>query len=168
MAFTPEDGTGVSGANSYLSLAEADSYWSDRGDATWTAADDDDKEAALLKATSFLDGSYRGRWIGQIASTDQGLSWPRDEAIDPDGRELTGVPSQIAEATAMLAREALSGDLAPVIDMDRRVKRQKLGPLEKEFAVENDFSGGKRYPFLGPILTGLLTSGRNNIMLRRG
>lgn len=167
MAFTPEDGTSVAGANSYLSLADADSYWADRGDTAWDDASDAEKQSALLKATSFIEGRYRGRWIGTISDTDQGLSWPRDDAYDPDGRLLSGVPSQVESATALMAREALSAELDATINMDNRVKKRKLGPLETEFAVENDFSGGVRYPFLGVTLSGLTTRGRNQILLRR-
>ena len=79
MAFTVEDGTGVSGANSYGSVADANTHWSDRtdDDDVWENADTSDKESALIDATDYIEGTYS--WIGEKKSKDQGLGWPRSD-----------------------------------------------------------------------------------------
>jgi hypothetical protein len=167
MAFTPEDGTGIEGANSYLSGEDADSYFADRGNTSWAAAEATTKMAALLEASSFLDGQYRGLWVGSLSSTTQGLAWPRTDAQDPEGRRLTCVTGRIQEAVCRVALEALGGHLSFAYDPDIQVKRKKLGPLETEFAVDTGRAPGKRFPFLDVLLGGFITAGHGMIALER-
>ena len=54
MAFVTEDGTGLAEANSYVSVAEADAYHADRGNAAWIG-EDSAKQSALIKATDYLE-----------------------------------------------------------------------------------------------------------------
>lgn len=63
------------GTNSYISLADAKTYFSTRlyADA-WTAADDDTKSSALIMATRKID---RQKFNGQKANYDQTLKFPR-------------------------------------------------------------------------------------------
>ena len=56
MALIVEDGSGLSGANSYASTAQADTYASDRGLTAWTG-DTATKEAALIRATDYLEAT---------------------------------------------------------------------------------------------------------------
>ena len=74
MALVVEDGTGLSTAESYISVADADTYHSDRGNALWTGTDAV-KEEALRQATEYLDATYD--WKGSISLTTQALNWPR-------------------------------------------------------------------------------------------
>ncbi len=55
----------IVGTDSYVSVADADTYWTDRNNLDWATTDVADKEKALRDATVFIDGSYEGRWIGQ-------------------------------------------------------------------------------------------------------
>lgn len=87
MAIIKEDGTIVAGANAYAALDEVDLYHEDRGNAIWTSADDETKEAAMLRATAGLESKYRGRWFGfkadhNAANAPQFLAWPRRDDID--------------------------------------------------------------------------------------
>jgi hypothetical protein len=63
MTIIVEDGSGIIGANSYASVAYADSYFTLRGITTWTGANSL-KEAALIKATDYIDLRFRRRFIG--------------------------------------------------------------------------------------------------------
>lgn len=78
--------TTVGGAtsDSYISVADADTYFSRRPNATaWTdLTDDDDKSKLLLWAMRSLNGLG---WIGGRYSTTQALDWPR-VAIRPTER----------------------------------------------------------------------------------
>ena len=112
MAFTLETGTGVTDANSYGSIAGADAYHADRGNALWTG-DDAVKQAALIRATDHIERAYRDRFIGTRSTSTQGLSWPRDNAYDDKGEALTLVPEAVAYATYEFALSALSSDLDP-------------------------------------------------------
>ena len=120
------------GENSYLSVADADTYWSDRNNSTWSAASDAEKEAALLEATQYLDKAYR--WRGEHpGSSTQLLAWPRNNVVDEQGRTRTGIPQEIKDATAELALEALGGRLVPVQDHGGAVKSQTVNGLSIEY-----------------------------------
>lgn len=114
MAFTPEDGTGVTGANAYIDAAFADAYFADRGgNADWTGADTATKQASIVQASDYLDGQYGHRYRGTKSTATQGLLWPRVWAKDDSGDALTGVPEQLKRACAELAERAVTGALLP-------------------------------------------------------
>lgn len=123
MAIVVEDGTGLANAVSYLSVANADSHHAARGNVRWTTGaaaavvTNEQKEAALVKATDFLDKFFGRKFIGGKYSQEQALAWPREDAIDPNGFDLRlEVPRQLKMATAELALRALLYDvLAPDI-----------------------------------------------------
>lgn len=131
MALVVETGAGLSTAESYISVADADARHTALGNTTWTGTDAV-KEAALRRATAYMEQAYRQSWKGTRLYRDQALSWPRYGAV-VDGYDLNSnyVPTDIANACADLALRALSADLAP--DLDRGIKREKVGPLETEF-----------------------------------
>ena len=137
MSVVVEDGTGLETANSYISLADADTYHSDRGNATWAAAASDAiRNAALIKATQWLDGQYRSRWVGFRKTDDQALDWPRYDAYDSDGYYLDSdsIPTRITYAQAEAALAIVDGiELSPSLKRGGRIKRKKTGPLETEY-----------------------------------
>ena len=49
-----EDGTGKSDANTYTSVIYADTFSEQRGRSAWLSLEDDEKAAALIKATEFI------------------------------------------------------------------------------------------------------------------
>lgn len=104
-------------ANSYASLAEAATYHSARGNATWTGSDTL-KEAALIRATQWIDGRYGDLWPGiRWKLRGQALDWPRVEAYDRDGTVLDydTIPVEVLNATCEAAlRELVTpGSLSP-------------------------------------------------------
>ena len=129
MAFTVEDGTNVAGANSYLSVGDADTYHDDRGNSLWAGADSV-KEAALIKATDYLSQRYGARWKYDKTNDSQALDWPRDGFSDVASNEI---PQQLKDATALLALEALSTDLNPSLSRGGAVKREKVDVIEVEY-----------------------------------
>jgi hypothetical protein len=166
MAFVVEDGTGKSDANSYISVADADSYWSDRGEPTeWGAADDTTKQQALVKATSYIDAHYH--WLtGSILSTTQALAWPRINASDRHGRAYDSdvVPAAVEDAACELAQKVLEGDdLAP--DVESRVSKEKVGPIEVEYAGGGS-SGTTSYSYVDQLLSGLVSSSVEAVVIR--
>lgn len=110
---------GAADANSYASLAEANAYHTARGNAAWTGADAA-KEAALIRATQWLDGRYGDQWPGiRWKLRAQALDWPRVEATDRDGTEIDydSIPSEVVSATceAALIELASPGALSPLV-----------------------------------------------------
>jgi hypothetical protein len=83
----------VLNTNSYVSIADADTYFETRIDsANWVDASDEIKEQALVTATALIDDNA---WIGSAVSSSQALAWPRKNAIYNDDR--LGLQVTIAE-----------------------------------------------------------------------
>jgi len=139
-----ETGGGLSNAESYASVADLDACAVAHGSpATWSAAGAEAKEAALRYATAWLDGRYE--WDGSILSTAQALGWPRSGASDPDGRELSGIPARLVRLTCQAALYHLEESLAAPLPRGGAVKREKVGPLEVEYADGAPASRGFHY-----------------------
>jgi hypothetical protein len=118
------------GTNSYVTLAEADSYFDDRLDvAAWDNATDLQKSQALMTATKVLDSL---EWTGVILSEVQPLAFPRtDSYFDPRLGYMTSlsstVPSQIINATYELAYHLLNND--GILDNTGSVTDLDVGPI---------------------------------------
>jgi len=83
----------VLNTNSYVEIADADTYFETRIDsAEWTSATDEIKEQALVTASQLVDNHA---WIGSAVSSSQALAWPRKNAIYNDDR--LGLQVTIAE-----------------------------------------------------------------------
>lgn len=109
-SFTVEDGDGLPGANSYLSVAEANDYHEGRGNTVWTVSTVTDamKQAALVRATDYIDKRFGTKFRGWKQTSTQGLQWPRLDAEDNSGYLLQDIPVQLKQATAEYALRSLS------------------------------------------------------------
>lgn len=149
MALTVEDGTGLAGAESYVSVAEADTYHTDRGNSAWTdIAATATKEAYLRDAVAFLDGVYESRFRGRRKERLQALAWPRVGFIDSDGFRWDSdeVPVPIKRAQMELALRRIDGELGK--DESRgesRFRDIKAGPVTIRYR-EHASSPSSRYP----------------------
>lgn len=106
-----EDGTGIPEANSYVTLAEADAYLTNRlRTETWAEAVEEDQIRALIQATQALDTLVP--WRGHKTFSEQGLGWPRLGVQSPDGPVIESdvVPNLVKHATIEMALELLRGD----------------------------------------------------------
>ena len=102
----------VKGTNSYATVLEADTYFSDRLDVTaWTSASEDRKSQALITATSMLDDLT---WNGAATDSSQILAFPRSGYyFDPRlgiTVEMIDIPLRIADACLQLAYHLLNND----------------------------------------------------------
>jgi hypothetical protein len=77
MALIVEDGTIVTGADTYVSRADAITYAANRG---VTLADSTTTDAMIRKACDWLE-SYADKFKGERVERDQPLSWPRDGVV---------------------------------------------------------------------------------------
>lgn len=153
MAFTVEDGTGIVDANAYIAVAAADSYFTDRGTvAAWTAATTQQKQAAIIKATDYIEARFGQRFLGLKLTTTQGLSFPRDSLYDRDGELVEGMPRPFLNAVCEYAVRALGSDLwnEPSRDPVGRlvVHKKQVGPIveDKRYAFNRDVSQLKPVP----------------------
>lgn len=126
---------GASNANSYGTLAEANTYFGDRLHASaWTSATNDNKTAALLWAAKLLDRSVVLN--GTRASATQALNWPRDGMEDESGNEIANnvVPQVVKDVQFELAILLLSSDRS----LENQASAQgltslKAGPVSLSF-----------------------------------
>lgn len=154
MALVVEDGSGLDDAESYLSVADADSYHTNRGNSGWDG-DETAKEAALRKATQYLDATYS--WKGSISSTTQALNFPRTNVFDSQGRDLSnGIPQKVKNATAELALVALSSELLANVDNSNYYKKEKVEGLEVEY--KDNAPATTQYLFADRMLSDLYSS----------
>lgn len=150
MTLIVETGSGLSNAESYASVAEADAYCTNLGLTAWTGVTAD-KEIALRKATTYLDATYA--WVGEIYDDTQALGWPRVEAYDNEGRDLNYiVPSKIKAATIELAIKALTSELLSDTTSANFITKEKVGSLEVEYAPGAPTS--TQYNIVGRMLNG--------------
>jgi len=137
MALTVEDGTGLAASDSYVSLADFETFIANRN--ITTTATDAAKEAALREATSFVDAGYLFPSTPLLAA--QALSFPRFSQYYIEGKLIDiGVPAKLEEAVCLLANEALSGSLTPMDDTSaiKRI-REKVDVIEEE----TEYAGAK-------------------------
>lgn len=132
MALIIETGAIITGADSYVSVADCDTYHAARGNAAWTGTDAV-KESAIRKAVAYLDGHYRNRLKGiMVDPINQLLAWPRyDVVIDGVTIASDTIPQRLKDAQCELALIALSADLAP--NVSAGIKREKVDVLETEY-----------------------------------
>lgn len=158
----------VVGTDTYLSVSDADSYWSNRGNTDWSAATTAQKEAALREATQYVDGAFN--FIGhQIL--ENVLAWPRNDVIIEQGNfagktyDSLTIPPQVKNAVAELALEALAARLAPSKERGGAIKREKVDVIDVEYF---EFApSGKVYSFASMILKPLTTGSKSNRKLTR-
>lgn len=103
-----ENGTGMTTANSYSTLEEANTYlYSMQANAdvalVWDSLSNDEKRAALISSTRYLDDKFR--WYGILYTEAQALQWPRTKNYDERGVLITAgtIPSILKKMTATLA-----------------------------------------------------------------
>ena len=151
MALTVETGAVIASANTYISEANADTYFSDRDDpAAWTGLTSAQKEAALIYATVALDAMFA--WSGEITSLTQSLAWPRSGASDTEGRTLVwnAIPQRVLDAECELALLHASTALNSTYDRGGDTKSEQVGPLRTEY-----FAGASVEPVV-PIISRLI------------
>ena len=140
MALIVEDGPGKVNAEAYCDAAFATAHHIARakGD-DWDAVDD--KEAALRRATDYIEQTYRGRWSGMRWTNEQALDWPRVDVAWPDSpqgyRPYNVIPVELKRACAELALRTAAGDL--LADLGRETLSEKVDVIEVTYA-----EGGSR------------------------
>lgn len=161
----------VKGTNSYVSLAEAESYFAERIDTdAWDTATAPDKEKALITATRLIDDKYA--FIGQVAATEQTLSWPRMGVAYPDPQRgtweqpgSTVVPSRVTRATLEQALHILLNE--NLLDSSNQTfEKIQIGSIK----LEDSASDFKAAPVMASqvnlLLKPLLAAGSSNTWWR--
>lgn len=157
MAFVVEDGTGKVDSNAYVSVEAFINYWIDRG-LDLTDREPDAVQAAIVKATDYVEVRYGQRWRGirsstaKAALTEQALSWPRAGVYTRDGVAIkeTVLPPKLIAAICEYAKRALSVELLPDPTVDPNVKSisTSVGPVREsiEYAGAGAVQTVRPYP----------------------
>lgn len=124
MTLVHEDGTGLANAESFASVATADTYFADRGNAAWAALTTTAKEQALRLATDHMGATWGALWRGYRKTEAQALDWPRVG--------WAGVPVAIERACCELAVRASAGPLT--VDEGPQVESERVGPIAVAYA----------------------------------
>lgn len=170
MSIIPETGAGLADADSYASIAAADTRCASLGLTAWAALAEADKEIALRKAALFM-ATYRPRWAGRRVYQHQALDWPRyNVAVDGFIVPSTTVPADVVNACIDLAARAGSGeDLLPDLDTgSNAIKKDKTGPLETEY-FQNTTDARERFVAVDALLAPYFgaAGGGNSIKVTR-
>lgn len=164
MSLICEDGTGKSDAESYISVADAGTYHSNRGNTAWAALSSDTvREQYLRKATDYMMAMYRNSWQGWRVDDEQALDWPRYGCV-VDGFDISSsiVPTPIKNACAELALKVASGEL--YADQTRGTISETVGPISVTYDVNTPQR--VRYSFVEAVIAPFLSAtGSNSAMM---
>lgn len=126
MAIIVEDGTVVTGANSYISEAELTAYATARG-VTLSG----DTEQLLIKAMDYIESLD---FIGLKYVISQPLQWPRwGVVIDGYYEQVEDIPQLLKDGLAEVAIAIDNGE-DPLADIARVKTKVKVGPISTEYA----------------------------------
>lgn len=160
MALTVENGAGLSNADSYLSVVDSDTYHSNFGNAAWASATTEEKEAALRRATQYLDTHYQ--WSGLPLTYTQALKWPRIYSDLPLEYQTWPVKA-IQNACAELALRSLSSSLY-TDQQDAQVTRKTVDVITVEYSTGVN-SGQVRFAIVDDLVK-LYTGGGSRLSFR--
>lgn len=146
-----ETGAGLADANSYADVAEADAYFADREIAAWSAATAQNRSAALIRATDYIDANYIFRSVKAV--DEQSLENPR--------YPLDTLSPYLVKATIELALQLLSID--PFAAVTQRDIVSETTTIEGALTDSKDYSQ-ERVNDAFPMITKIL----RNIATRRG
>lgn len=155
MALVVEDGTGVDGANTYVTRAGYIAYAAARG---VEINDDDPADYQLIKAMDYLSGL---NWKGQVLVAFQPLPWPRQFVyIGADVFPTDEVPKDVVSAQCALAMILDAGfDIAPVFS-GGLVTEDTVGPITTKYSDKfGPPTGAPNTPAVSALLKKWINSG---------
>jgi hypothetical protein len=134
---------GGTSANSYVTVAEADDYFSTSfGRTSWSSTISDNKEIVLIESTRLLD--LLVSWKGYVKSDTQALRWPRTYVPNIDG-PYNGVdtviesyisdsivPKDVKNAVFELAYSLLSN--GGFQSSENELSKVQVGPVSIDFS----------------------------------
>ncbi len=165
--FVVETGTGSTTANSYCSVATADTYHQDYGNPTaWVSATQTQKEDWLRQATRAVDLRWGGRYPGYSVTSTQALLWPMYGAVDKAGNSIDSdtIPVQLQDAVAYLAGQLAAGEsILPTAqtEADQSSRTVSVGGVSKSVTYRGARPAYAEFPAVDYMLErgGVITAG---------
>lgn len=131
---------GTSTANSYVTVAEADTYFeASFGRPLWATATPDNKAVLVINASRSLDSFME--WEGSKTNSTQSMEWPRKDTYDKAGLAYPSdaIPMPIKFAVYELCYHILAN--GGLNFAEQTVDRVKVGPVDVEFSKGSTDSG---------------------------
>ena len=131
-----ENGTGVAGANSYITAAE----WNDWTDARGITHSHSTEqiEHYIFRAMDYFENL---NFLGRKATDSQSLQWPRVEVIiDTYSIDSDIIPQQVKNAVYELVKLESDGD-SYLLPQSRQAVKEKIGDIEVTY---KDSAGMRR------------------------
>lgn len=156
MTIIVEDGGQVSGANSYVSLADARTLLADYGQDL--DADDTIAEQQLLSSMRYIE-AYREQFKGYKLTREQSLQWPRgDVYIDGWLSPSDEIPVELPRGQVFAAYEIANGESLQANDSGRKVSKEKVDVIEVAYFESSATEASVRYTRVDDELSALLDS----------
>ena len=159
-------------ANSYVTLAEANTYFETVPDSTtWDDKTVDQKNRALIAATRWIDTFV---FYGDRCDNGQALKFPRNNyKVDDVELACTAIPNDIKYAQYELAR-ALANDTSAITGTtgkDGNFEEVALGDLRVKYNTESQGTGAINnildvYPWLQSYLGAYMRGGAGAYQMR--
>lgn len=138
MALVVEDGTGLSAAETPVSVADADAYFLRRGVTAWAPLAGPDKETKLIQGTEFVSSEFGQRFSGIRLKATQALPFPRVGIVDEETNLIidpSPLPVNYVRAVLEATRAFIENDPYDPSGSDSGggvviEERKKVGPLE--------------------------------------
>ena len=172
MAATIDATLSGTSANSYVTLAQANTYFETVPDSTtWTNKTDDQKNRALIAATREIDNLV---FYGDRCDNGQALKFPRNNyEVDDVVLACTAVPNNIKYAQYELAR-ALANDtdaITGTTGKDGNFSEVKLGDIQVKYNTDSQGTGSVNnildvYPWLQSYLGAYMLGGAGSFQMR--
>lgn len=157
MAIIVEDGTNIPSANSYVTVAELDSFAALRG--YTLPALEADKAVLLIKGADYTE-AFRASFQGQKTYSDQSLQWPR-QPVYIDGYQIAGttIPQDLKNAQMQAAIEVsiAGGDIQP--NTGKNIKKEKVDVIEVTYQDNNGALYAPTFPKVDTYIDPLLKAG---------
>lgn len=155
MALVIEDGSVVTGANSYASAAGLSSYMSDRG--LFLGGLNGSPEQILLTAMSYIEAQ---NYLGTKGTKAQPLQFPRAGLyIDGFLVDEDEIPAELVFAQYETAIAIDAGN-NPLANLERATKSEKVGDIAVTYA--DDAKDSIELRALDTYLSKLVDGGRSN------
>lgn len=132
MALIVEDGSLVSGADSYVTLAEFKAWADKRGISYGT---DEAVTQQIYRAMDYIEGLD---FIGEKSDENQSLQWPRDQVII-DGYYIDSdeMPAELKVAVYESVKAEIDGD-SRMTASERRTISEKVDSIQVTYASNAD------------------------------
>jgi len=147
MILIVEDGSGVSGANTYVDVDYVDTFCLERGFSEWFDLTDDEKKIQIIKGKDYIESFT---YYGNKTDRDNSLRWPRINCYnyqDHYSIDSDEIPVQLKNGQSQACyEETINTDvLMPnYINQDPGIASKRIDVLSTSYFKQNGYSNPAR------------------------